>query len=81
MGVADLLAAVALPFSSGLFGALDEPGIGSEVLDPGEPVDIVDFIEDDQSEDRPDAMDGSEEKQRIGVMMFGIFLFRVYWGG
>ena len=72
MSVSDLLAAVALPFPGGLFGAFDEPGIGDEVLDPGKPADIVDFIEDDQGEDRSYAMDGSQEKQGVRVMMFGV---------
>jgi len=73
MGVADLLAAVTLSLPGGFFGALDQPGIGSEVLNPGEAVDLVDFIEHDHGEDWPDAMDRSEKHQRVGVMMFGVF--------
>ncbi len=72
MGVTDLLAAVALPLSGRLFGALDQPGIGSKVLDPGKSIDLVDFIEHDHGKDRPDAMDRSEEHQCVGVMMLRV---------
>ncbi len=57
--VADLAAGGAKALAGGLLGALDQTGIGSEVLHPGEAVDVVDLIEDHQREGRTDPMDGA----------------------
>ena len=52
--VADLGAGGAITLAGRLLGALDEPGVGDEVLDPGEAVDLADLVEDDQGEDLSD---------------------------
>ena len=56
----------------GLFGALDEPGIRGEVLNAGEAIDVVDFVEDDEGEDGPDAVDGPQEIEGVGIVVSGI---------
>jgi hypothetical protein len=72
VGVTDLFARGSIAFPGGFFGALAEPGIGGEVLDPGETVDVVDLVEDDEREDGPDAVDGPQEIEGVGIVVPGI---------
>jgi len=45
--------------------ALDETCIREEVLDPGEPADFMDLVEDGQGEDLADSGDGTEPVEGI----------------
>ena len=71
MDVADLLARGAVALAGGLLGALDQPGVGGEVLDAGEAVDVVDLVEDDEGEDLADAVDGAQEMEGVGIVVLG----------
>ena len=69
MGVADLPPARAETLAGGFPGALDEAGVGGEVLDRGEAVDVVDLVEDRQGEDLADAGQGLEMEEAAGVVL------------
>ena len=71
MRVADLRAGGAGAFAAGLFGASDQPSVGREVLDGGETMDVVDLVEDDEGEDLPDAGNGPQAVEGVGVMLPG----------
>src|SRR5262245_2404290 len=71
MHVADLFAGASISFSCGLFGALDQPGIGDKVLDCGEAFDIVDLVEDDQSQDLADAVHRAQPVEYVDVVYLG----------
>mgnify|MGYP000256458682 CR=1 FL=1 len=71
MDVADLSSREAVAFAGGISRAFDEPGIGDKVLDGGETVDVVDFVEDDQGEDLADAGHGTDQKEILGIMLLG----------
>ena len=45
MGIADLGAGRAQAFPGGFLGTFDQAAIGDKILDPGEAVDIMDFVE------------------------------------
>lgn len=45
MGVADLLAAGAVPFAVGRSGTLDQAAVGDELLEPGDASDSLNFID------------------------------------
>ena len=48
--------------------ALHQPCVGDEVPDPWEAVDVVDFVEDHQGEDFPDAGDSAKQVNGYGIM-------------
>ena len=66
--VADLAASGAEPFAGGLLRALDEAGVGGEILDPGEAADVVDLVEEGEGEDLADAGEGAEAVEGVGVV-------------
>jgi hypothetical protein len=68
VGIADFLSRRAVTFAGGFFGALDEPGVGGEVLNPGESLDVLNLVENDEGEDGTDAVDGSQEIKGVGVV-------------
>ena len=68
MDVADLASARTQALARGLLGALDEPGVGGEVLDAREAVNVVDLVEDRQGEDLADAGQGPEMEETAGVV-------------
>jgi hypothetical protein len=51
--------------------AFHESSIGSEVLDPFEALDFVNFVEHGHGEDFPDAGDGAKPEEVLRVMDFG----------
>ena len=57
--VADFVVFGAGLFPGGFSRAFDQAGVGDEVLDPGEAMDIVDLVEEDEGEDLSDSGDGS----------------------
>jgi hypothetical protein len=62
---------VPVRFAGGYLSALDQAGVGSEVLDGREAADVVDLVEDDEGEDLPDAGDGAQAIEGIGVVLPG----------
>jgi hypothetical protein len=54
-------------------GALDQTTIGGKLLDPREAVDVVDFVEQYETENLADAWYGLQQIQGVGVMLFGGF--------
>jgi hypothetical protein len=71
MSVADLGAGRAGDLAGGGLLALDEPGVGEEVLDAGEADGFVDLVEQRETEDTPDAGDRPEEPERLGIIDLG----------
>jgi hypothetical protein len=69
VSVSDFLARRSIPFPGGLPGAFDESGVGSEFLDPGKAANVVDLIEDRESENGADPMDGSKEMEGLGIVI------------
>ena len=49
--------------------ALHQPCVGDEIADSWEAVDVVDFVEDHQGEDFPDAGDGAKQVNGNGIMV------------
>ena len=70
MHIADLFTRSSVSLSCRLFGALDQPGIGDEVLDRREAVDVVDLIEDDQGQYLTDAGHRAKPVESMGIMLF-----------
>jgi hypothetical protein len=68
MDVTDLFTRGTVTLAGGFFSALDEPGIGDEVLNAWESPDVVDLIENDEGEDLADAMYCAKEMEGIGVV-------------
>ena len=68
MDVTDLGATGAQSFSCGAFLALDQSGVGGEVLDSLEAVDIMDFVEDGHGEDFSSSRNGTKSVEIILVM-------------
>ncbi len=71
MSIADLFTACAGLFAVGLLGALDEPGIGSEILYRREAVDVFDLVEDNKAQDFTNSGDGFEQGIGHRVMVVG----------
>jgi hypothetical protein len=67
--IADLWVFSRFTFTCRLVSALHQPCAGDEVADPWEAVDAVDFVEDHQGEDFPDAGDGAKEVNGYGIMV------------
>jgi hypothetical protein len=68
MGVLDLLAAGAMPFTRRLPGALDQAGVGDARLGPGEAGENLDRVEQHQGQDVADPRDGAQARQRHRIM-------------
>lgn len=58
VGVANLVPRRAQTFPSGCFRTLDESTLGREILHPGEAVELVNFVEQDETQDLANARDG-----------------------
>jgi len=71
VSVTDLFATGTVFFAVGFFDALDQTAVGDKILDRGETLDGIDFVEEDQAEDSSDT--GNGLKQDIGseVVFFG----------
>ena len=59
------------PFAGGRLGALHQLGRGGEVLDGGEAIDVVDLVEDHQSQDLADARHRAQAGEGVDVMDLG----------
>jgi len=68
MDVADPGATGADGLAIGGVSALDQPSVRAELLDRGEAVDGVDFVDEGEAEDLPHAVDGLEEVKHGGVV-------------
>ena len=68
MHIADLFPGTAQPFSCWFFCRFDETTIGDEILDTGEPVDIVYLIKNDKAEDSSDTRYGLDAEVWICIM-------------
>ena len=68
MCIADLGTGRTIGFPCRFGLAFNQTGIGGEVLHPGETSDIVDFVEDDQTDDHADAGDRLEQHKTVIVM-------------
>jgi hypothetical protein len=71
MGLANCGAGAARAFAVRFLGAFDQPTVGGKRLDPREAVDVVDFVEQDETEKLADAWDGVPQLQGVGVLLFG----------
>ena len=70
MNVTDLFAAEAEFLACRFFGAFDESAVGGEILNAGESGDVMDFINDGQSQNLADSGDGTQAMKHIGIMLF-----------
>jgi len=68
MGVADLVSRRSEHLAGRGLLALHQPGIGEEVLDPGKALDVVELVEERESEDGADTGDRLEELERVGIL-------------
>ena len=71
MDVTDLSTGTSRFLPGRFLGRLHEAAVGGEVLDFGESLDVVDFVEDGKAEDAPYSRDGAYSEIGIGVMLFG----------
>lgn len=71
MDDSDFLAGAAVPLAGRLPGALDQAGVGSEILNSGKTVNVVDLVEDREGKDFPDAVHGSQEMEGGGIVQSG----------
>jgi hypothetical protein len=60
IGIADLRAGGAIPLPRRFLGAFDQAAIGHKILDPRETGDIMDLVEQDQTQNLANAGDGWE---------------------
>src|SRR4030095_16220950 len=67
----DLATAGAKPLAGRFFGALDEPGIGGEILNPGKAPDVVNLIEQGERENLADAGKRAQALEHLRVMLLG----------
>ena len=72
MGVADLVAGCADDLASRGLLALYEAGVGEEVLDAGEAGDVVELVEKGEAKNGPDAGNGLQELQSVGILDAGL---------
>ena len=73
MSVTDFAVFGAELLSCGFSGAFDQAAIGDEVLDCGEAVDIVDFVEENEAEDFAHSRDASKPIPAVDIVRFGLF--------
>jgi hypothetical protein len=69
--IADLRAGRAIAFASGFLGTCDPTTIGGEILDPGEALASLDFIEQHTAENLAETRDGLQQIPGVGVMVLG----------
>jgi hypothetical protein len=72
MNVADLFAGEAIVFPGRLATALDETTVGDKLLHTREAGDVMDLVEDGQSQDLADAGDRTEQVERVMILLFGL---------
>ena len=73
MGVANFGAGGARAFSSGFPGTLDEATVRGKILHPWEARDIMNFVEQHETENLADPRDCLQQIQGVGVMVLGGF--------
>ena len=71
--VADFFIGMSGPFAVGLFDRFYQPGVGTKVLNSGEAIYIVDFIQDHQGQDGTDTGDRAQQVQGVVIMLAGGF--------
>src|SRR6266542_5661929 len=71
MRVADLLAAEALDLAGALVGATDQSAVGQEIAGLGKSTYAINLVEQDQTEERPDAGNGAQETERDRIVHLG----------
>src|SRR5215208_4520746 len=59
--LADLGPSGLLHLARGLMPAFDQTGVGEKVLDAGEPLEVVDLVEQSQGQNLADSRDGAQE--------------------
>ena len=69
MDVSDFPSTGPEPLTGRFLGALDEPGVRGEVLDCGEPADVVNLVEDGEGEDLADAGNTPEQMEAVGIVL------------
>src|SRR5437867_1442640 len=69
--ITDLLTAAAQLLAARLVGAADQAGVAEEVADLRKPADVVDLVEQHQSEDLADAGDRTQPMERVDVVHLG----------
>ncbi len=78
--VANLVPRRAQAFARGVFGALDEAPIRGTILPPGEAIDVMDFVEQDEAQHFANTWHRLEEVQRLGIVVFGRFKHKEFEG-
>lgn len=73
MGVPHLVARRAEAFAPRCFGTLDEAAIRRAILHPWDAIDLVKFVEQDETEDCANAWHGLSEVQGLGIVLCGRF--------
>jgi hypothetical protein len=71
--IPDLRAGRAVALARRFFGTLDETAVGDEILYPGEALDVMDFIEQHQTQDLADPRHRAQQVQRVRIMLLGRF--------
>jgi hypothetical protein len=71
VGVANFCPRGPLTLARRFFGALDQPAIGDELLDPWETVDVMNLIAQHQTEDLANPWHRAQPVEGVGVMLFG----------
>jgi len=69
--IADLFTGSSVSFPCRLFGALDQPSIGDEVLNCREAVDVMDLVENDQGQDLSNPGHRAQAMKSVDVMNLG----------
>ena len=72
MGVADLPSAGAQLFPRRFLGTPDKPAVGDKILHTWEPGDVVDLVEEHETQDLPHSGDGLEDVVAVGIINPGV---------
>lgn len=71
--VANLVPRRAQAFAPRFFGTLDKTTRRREILPPWEALNVMDFVEQDETEDFSNTWHRLSEVQRLGIVLFGCF--------
>jgi hypothetical protein len=71
VGSPDLRAGDAIAFASRFFRTFDQAAVGDTILHAWEPPDVMDLVEQDQTQDFPDPRYGAEQVQGIRAILLG----------
>ena len=73
MGVPTLVSRSAYAFAPRVFGTLDEATLRRTILHPWEAIELVNVVEQDETEDFANARHRLQEVQGLGIGLFGRF--------